>query len=138
MDDTRNDWIILLARLLLTTVFLQSLHHHLPDYPSWIKALEGWGVPYPQIGAVLADATIFVSVVLLITGWYPRLAVLLLIVFILFASFIGHRFWQMQGPAHAAQYANFTKNFSLIGGVLLYLVTGPGRFVVPGPGSSKR
>jgi putative oxidoreductase len=130
MSYDRNDWILLLGRLLMTTVFLQSLQHHLPDYPSWIKALEGWGVPYPSVGAVLADATIFVSVVLLITGLYPRLTVFLLIVFILFASGIGHRFWELQGAARAAQYANFTKNFSLIGGVLFYLVTGPGRIAL--------
>jgi putative oxidoreductase len=133
MSYEKNDWILLLGRILMTAVFCQSLQHHLPDYPSWIKALANWGVPYPQIGAVLADATIAVSIVLLLTGWCPRLAVFLLIVFVLIAAGIGHRFWEVQGAAHAAQYANFTKNFSLVGGLLFYLVSGPGRIVVRRP-----
>jgi len=97
----------------MTIVFCQSLQHHLPDYPSWIGFLTHQGVPYPEIGGVLADTTIFVSVVLLLTGWYPKLLVLLLTIFILFASGFGHQFWNLTGDARAAQYANFTKNFSL-------------------------
>jgi putative oxidoreductase len=81
----------------------------------------------------LADATVFISVVLLLTGWYPKLLVLLLIVFILFASAFGHQFWNLEGDARAAQYANFTKNFSLIGGLIFYLVVGPGRLVLRRP-----
>ncbi len=133
MSYDRNDKILLLARLLMSVVFIQSLQHHLPNYPAWMHYLQVLGVPHPEIGGALADLTIFVSVVLLITGWYPRIAVLLLIVFILFAAFIGHRFWELEEPARAVQYANFTKNFSLIGGVLFYLVAGPGRIVLRRP-----
>ena len=45
--------------------------------------------------------------------------------FILFASGFGHQFWNLSGDARAAQYANFTKNFSLIGGLVFYWVAGP-------------
>lgn len=133
MNADMQDWLLLAGRILMTTVFFQSLHHHFGNFSGWIKALQGWGVPYPVLGAVLADITIVISVVLLITGWFPGIAVLLLIIFILFASGIGHRFWQLQGPARAIQYAIFTKNFSLIGGLLFYLVSGPGRFVIQHP-----
>ena len=133
MNADMQDWLLLAGRILMTTVFFQSLHHHFGNFPGWIKALQGWGVPYPMLGAVLADITILTSVVLLITGWYPGIAVLLLIIFILFASGIGHRFWELQGQARAMQYAIFTKNFSLIGGLLFYLVSGPGRFVMQHP-----
>ncbi len=75
MSYGKDDWLLLLGRILMTTVFCQSLQHHLPDYPAWIGFLTHQGVPYPQIGGVLADATVFVSIVLLLTGWYPKLLV---------------------------------------------------------------
>jgi len=133
MNAGMQDWVLLAGRLLMTTVFFQSLHHHFGNYAGWIKALEGWKAPNPKFSAVLADIVIVVSVVLLITGWYPGFTVLLMIVFILFASAIGHRFWELQGQMRAIQYAIFTKNFSLIGGLVFYLAAGPGRFVVPRP-----
>jgi len=133
MSYGKDDWLLLLGRILMTTVFCQSLQHHLPDYPAWIGFLTHQGVPYPEIGGVLADTTIFISVVLLLTGWYPKLLVLLLTIFILFASGFGHQFWNLSGDARAAQYANFTKNFSLIGGLVFYWVAGPGRLVLRRP-----
>ena len=126
----KNDWILLFARLLMTVVFFQSLEHHRGDFPAWIKNLSSMGVPDPNIAGVLSEVTLLTAVTLLITGWYPKIAVALLIMFIAIATPLGHRFWELQGAARAAQFANFTKNFSLVGGVLFYLASGPGRIVL--------
>jgi putative oxidoreductase len=44
------------------------------------------------------------------------------------ATALAHRYWEYTGPAVGAQYFNFLKNLSILGGMLYVFVFGPGRF----------
>ena len=50
------------------------------------------------------------------------------IIFLIVATALAHRYWEFSGPAVAAQYNNFLKNLSILGGMLYVFVFGPGRF----------
>jgi putative oxidoreductase len=65
----------------------------------------------------------------LILGIGTRYAAILMFVFVVVATAIGHRYWEYPvGPQQIGQYNNFLKNISIMGGALAIFVTGAGRF----------
>ena len=47
-------------------------------------------------------------------------------------ALLGHPFWNMVDPERSANMTQFLKNLSIMGGMLLLAVSGPGRFSVDG------
>jgi putative oxidoreductase len=72
----------------------------------------------------------FVGGVLIVTGFRTRDASLLMILFVIVATGISHRYWEYAEAARRLQESQFFKNLSIIGGFLLLAVTGAGRFSV--------
>lgn len=50
-----------------------------------------------------------------------------LIVFVIVATLISHRFWALQGAERRTQTVQFAKNVAIIAGFLFAFVTGGGR-----------
>ncbi len=135
-----NDTILLIGRLLLATLFLSA---GLPKaigfiygdayYQGFLKSVASSELPFPEAFA-LAGILIEVLVpIALILGIFPRISSLLLIAFVIAATAIAHKFWQFTDPqAWRGQYGSFFKNAGLVGGLLLYFVSGPGAFSLAG------
>ncbi len=51
-----------------------------------------------------------------------------MVLFVIVATGISHRFWEFADAARRAQESQFFKNLSIIGGFLLLFVTGGSRF----------
>ena len=51
-----------------------------------------------------------------------------MILFVIVATGISHRYWEFAESARRLQESQFFKNLSIIGGFLLLAVTGSGRF----------
>jgi putative oxidoreductase len=67
----------------------------------------------------------------MVLGLFTQPAALLLIVFTTAATLTSHRYWQFSDPTqYRAQNTNFWKNVSMMGGMLLLLVTAGGRFSI--------
>jgi putative oxidoreductase len=66
--------------------------------------------------------------VLLAVGLLTRPLALLLALYTLGTALIGHHFWTQTGMEQYANMVNFYKNISIIGGLLLLAVTGPGKY----------
>jgi uncharacterized membrane protein YphA (DoxX/SURF4 family) len=65
----------------------------------------------------------------LILGIGTRYPAILMFVFVVVATAIGHRYWEYPvGPQQIGQYNNFLKNISIMGGALAIFVTGAGLF----------
>jgi putative oxidoreductase len=47
-----------------------------------------------------------------------RLAALLLALQLLPITYVGHRYWEAEGPAQTQQMIHFFKNISMVGGAL--------------------
>ncbi|HWT36719.1 MAG TPA: DoxX family protein, partial [Paraburkholderia sp.] len=45
-------------------------------------------------------------------------------------ALIGHHYWTMQGMERYANTINFYKNLSIMGGLFLLVITGPGRYSI--------
>jgi putative oxidoreductase len=86
------------------------------------------GAPLPALSAVIAVVMEFFVGLALALGFYARPLALVLAVYTLGTAFIGHHFWSMTGAAASANMIHFFKNISIIGGLMLLTVTGPGRY----------
>jgi putative oxidoreductase len=61
---------------------------------------------------------------------FTRQLALLYVVFVLATALVGHRYWTLEGAARHENQINFFKNMSIMGGLLLLAITGPGRFAI--------
>ena len=56
----------------------------------------------------------------------------LYVLFVLGTALIGHHFWTMVDPERAANMTQYFKNLSIMGGLLLLGITGPGKYSIDG------
>ncbi len=123
-----EDLILLLGRIALGAIFVKSGLQKLMALSAFAASLAGRGVPQSETWALIGATVEFVGGVLILTGFKTRYASLLMILFVIVATGISHRFWEYAEAARRLQESQFFKNLSIIGGFLLLFVTGSGRF----------
>ena len=67
---------------------------------------------------------------MLAAGFKARPAAVAIAAFTLVASFFFHRYWSAPADQYMAQFLNFWKNVSMIGGLLVVYAFGPGRLSI--------
>src|SRR3954469_18611356 len=92
----------LAARLLIAALFLAAGTRKILFFSLQVAYFTRLGFPQPEVFTVLAILVEIGGAALLIAGWRSREAAWLLIVFTLVATFMAHRFWEVD----AAQSAN--------------------------------
>ncbi|MFC2049288.1 DoxX family membrane protein, partial [Chlamydiota bacterium] len=65
---------------------------------------------------------------LILLGWYTRIGVYILMIFLVVTTLILHGFWGIEGHERAMQISHFLKNTAIFGGLLLLLSYGPGKW----------
>lgn len=125
---TRDEVILLLGRVALGAIFIKSGIQKLLTLGAFAASLAQRGVPQSDTWAVIGATVEFVGGILIVTGFQTRYASLLMILFVIVATGISHRFWEFADAARRAQESQFFKNLAIIGGFLLLYVTGGGRF----------
>ncbi|MCF7200713.1 DoxX family protein [Pseudomonas oligotrophica] len=130
--ENQKSGIILLARVLLMLLFVVSGWSKLVGFSGTSAYLASLGVPAPMLAAAVAVIMEFFVAILLLLGFYTRPLAFLFALFTLGTALIGHDFWNMVDAERAANMTQFMKNLSIVGGLLLLGVTGPGRFSLDG------
>jgi putative oxidoreductase len=123
-----DDVILLLGRVALGAIFVKSGIQKLLALSVFAASLAQRGVPQSEMWAVIGATIEFVGGILIVTGFQARYASLLMVLFVIVATGISHRFWEFADAARRAQEGQFFKNLSIIGGFLLLFVSGGGRF----------
>ena len=126
--DGHRDFIILVARILLMILFVVSGWAKLTGFEGTVSYMTSLGAPAPTVAAAVAVIMEFFVGIVLILGFYTRPLAFLFALFVLGTALIGHPFWNMVDPERSANMTQFLKNLSIIGGLLLLAVSGPGRF----------
>ena len=72
----------------------------------------------------------FVGGLFLILGFATRYTVLVMLFFLVVASFSSHAYWSVPDAQRANQSSHFWKNISMMGGLIALFVTTAGRFSV--------
>lgn len=125
-----SDALSLIGRILLAVIFLVSGFGKINGFEGLIGAIASKGFPAPQVFAV---ATIVIELgagLMLVFGWKARWAALLLAGFTAIVTMFFHNFWAMPDAQKMMQQIQFMKNLALIGGLLMVMAFGPGRFSV--------
>jgi putative oxidoreductase len=126
-ENQRNE-IILLARILLMILFILSGWSKLTNFDGTVAYMTSLGAPVPMLAAVIAVVMEVFVAIAIVLGFYTRPLAFLLALFALGAALIGHHFWTMADPERGANMIQYFKNLSIMGGLLLLGITGPGKY----------
>jgi len=123
-----QDAILLLARVLLSLLFVIDGLGKLSGYDGTLKYLLSKGIPAPELVAPLTVLLELGGGLLVLTGTATRFVVWPMALYCLATGCIGHAFWTFTeiGPRMNQTY-HFWKNFGICGAFLLLYVSGPGR-----------
>jgi putative oxidoreductase len=123
-----QDFLLLVARVLLGWIFISSGWRKLMDIPAFVATMPRRDLP-SWLGYV-APPVEFIGGICLVLGFATRYAALVMLLFIIIATFSSHRYWNYPEAQQANQNSHFWKNVSMMGGTLLLFVTGGGRFAI--------
>jgi putative oxidoreductase len=127
-----HDVVALIGRLAMSWIFLSSGFHKLTDVAGFSAGLAKRGVPAPSFMGWLGAIIEFGGGLLIILGIKIRYAAILMILFVIMATLISHRYWEYPPEQVVAQTTNFWKNVTIIGGFLFMFIAGAGRYSVDG------
>jgi putative oxidoreductase len=127
---TRHDTLLLLGRVLLGSIFVVSGYGKLFGLAAFAASLEKNGVPYASMLAPVGACVELFGGLAIVLGIELRAAALLMIAFVIVATLISHRFWELQDAARRAQATQFSKNVAIIGGFVLLHAAGGGRYAI--------
>ena len=125
----RQDCLLLLGRVLIGWIFIMSGWGKLWNIPGFAATMERRGLP--EFLGYLAPPVEFFGGLFLVLGFATRYTTLLMLLFMIIATFSSHRYWTFVEPAQRTiQSSNFWKNVSMTGGIIVLFVAGAGRFAV--------
>ena len=128
--EQRKDELILIARVLLMSLFLIFGWSKLTGFSGTVGFMATEGAPFPTLSAIIAIVMEFFVGIAILIGFYTRPLALLFALYTLGTALIGHHFWTMSGDAYVINMINFYKNISIMGGLLLLCVTGAGKYSI--------
>ncbi len=112
--------LLLLARVLLTILFLHEALVLLFAFAPAAAAMGKMGVPAPVLAATIALQ--LVAGLMILLGWHGRLGALALGMFCLMTAFLFHSNVQTQN-----ELLHFEKDLSIAGGMFALVILGTGR-----------
>ena len=127
----RETLLPLVARLLLVSEFLIAVNGKISDWSGQAAYMASHGMHFiaPLLGAALAIELL--GSICLITGFQARNAAAVMAIYLAIVSVQLHDFWNKTGMAAGANQTEFFKNLGMIGGLLMIVAYGPGRWVIP-------
>jgi putative oxidoreductase len=120
-----RDFLLLVGRILLGWIFFQSGWNKLGNIPAYSKTFPGRGLQ--EWMAWVSVPAEFLGGLFLILGFATRYTVLVLLFFMVVASFSSHAYWNFTGAQRVGQSSQFWKNVSMTGGLIVLFVTAAGR-----------
>jgi len=113
----------LIGRILLVLIFLNSGIGKIGNFEGTAQYMAKFGMPLTAfflLGAIFLELVGSVTVIL---GYFTRFGALLLIIFLIPTTLIFHTHF-----LDPMQKIHFIKNVSMLGGCLILLASGAGRF----------
>ena len=130
MMNAINDELILVARLLLATLFLIFGWRKLRDNSGTVSQMVQLGVPTPVLATVVAIFMELPVAFAVAVGAFTRPSAVLMALYALGTALIGHRYWTVKGAEYVESLDGFYKDLSIMGGFLLLSITGAGKYSI--------
>ena len=128
----RQDLVLLLARVFMSSLFVFSGLEKLTDYDGVIAFAAFHHVPAARWLMPLAIAFELGAAGAILTGWQTRAAASALTLWILVLGVWFHPFWAVPPAMWQVSIDDFFHHFVMAGGFVLLAVIGPGRLSVSG------
>jgi putative oxidoreductase len=120
----------LAARLLLALLFLPAGIGKLTGFAGTVGYIGSVGLPFPELGAVIAIVVEVGGALAIIAGFKTRWVALGLAVFTVITGLFFHKFWAVPADQVMVQQIMFFKNVAIAGGFLMLTAFGPGAWSV--------
>ena len=126
-----SDILLLIGRILLGWIFVRSGYGKLLNIDAYAATLPPRGIPAFMV--YIALPVEFFGGLALIFGLATRYVVMIMIVFMLVATFSTHHYWTFtDAAARRVQDSSFYKNMAMLGGFFFLFVCGSGRLSLDG------
>lgn len=125
-----NPIIPLLARVGLGGLFVLFGIRSIIGFAGSVGYFTKLGFPAPEAMVVIAIIIQVFAGLALIIGWQTRWAAWLLVLYVLIAALMAHRYWEYDAAQYANQMQHFFKNMAIVGGLLMLAAFGPGSMSV--------
>src|ERR1700722_13612010 len=100
--------LTVVGRVLLCTIFfMAAVGNKIPHFNDVAKYMESAGGPAPQFLLVGAIVFLLVGSVSVIVGYKARIGAILLLTFLVLATYYFHPFWKLEGQAQQEPVIHF-------------------------------
>lgn len=118
----------LVARIALSAIFLISGFSKLSDPAAAVGYMEKMGVPESGTLVYVAGMAELLGGLAILFGFLTRVGAIGLVAFLVVTTYFFHDFWNLSGAEAKTQMVQFTKNLALMGGLLMLVASGAGRY----------
>jgi putative oxidoreductase len=125
-----GDAVVLAARILLAALFLIFGWRKLRDYSGTVSQMVQVGFAMPILATVVSMFMELPVAFAVAAGAFTRVSAVLLAFYALGTAFAGHRYWTVKGAGYVDSLDGFYKDLSIMGGLLLLSITGPGKYSI--------
>jgi len=113
----------LIGRIIFGLVHVVFGLNHFLKFNMMVQYAGSKGVPLPNLAIIFTGLLLVVGGVLILLGYYPKIGVLLLVIFYIPVTFMMHNFWAVAEPMRKlAETTNFMKNMAILGSTLMFLM----------------
>jgi len=125
-----SDELILVARLLLATLFLIFGWRKVRDYSGTVSQMVDVGFALPALATAVSILMELPVAFMVAIGMFTRPAAGLMALYALGTALIGHRYWTVKDKSYVDSLEGFYKDLGLMGGFLLLCITGAGKYSI--------
>jgi putative oxidoreductase len=114
-----------IGRILFSLIFIASGLSKIADWDKTISYMESHNMMYTPIFLIMAILLQVTGALSIITSYKTKIGTILLLIFILPATFIFHNFWtlptetELETLTQQTEMVSFLKNITIIGALLL-------------------
>ena len=112
---------MLVGRVLLSAIFIQASISKLMNISGTIGYFEGLGLLLPSVTIWLVILVELIGGLMILTGFYTRIAATVLALFCIVTAFIGHSNW-----GNTMDFQAFMKDIAIAGGFFYVAAAGAG------------
>ncbi|MFZ4575130.1 MAG: DoxX family protein [Phycisphaerales bacterium] len=125
-----TDAVLLVGRLLVSALFIQSGVSKPLAWNAALDEIASFGMPRSTLLLAPAIAAQLIGGLGVAAGLFTIPCALVLLAFMVPATFYIHGFWRYSGEARKHHFNGLFQNLTVSGGLALLLITGPGAWSI--------
>lgn len=109
------------GRIIVGIYYLYNGINHFVKFGAMTEYAKYKGVPLAEVAVAVSGLLLIAAAFTIISGIFPEIGVVSLVLFFLPVTFMMHNFWAVAQEQQMAEMINFSKNIALMGSALMFL-----------------